>query len=102
MSRKRRRRVGRPLSGILKIEPKEADLLPVPSTDVLADAADALRALRPQLAKHLRSPDLGAAVDLVDRVLLIEHLRMTRAAVRGLREARELLVARRASRAAKP
>ena len=87
--------------GILKIEPKEADLLPVPSPTVLAGAAGALRALRPQLAKHLRNADLDAAVTLVDRVLLIEHLGMRRAEVKGLRVARDTLFGRRVSRGGK-
>lgn len=50
--------------GVLKVEPKEADLLPVPSPAVLAAAAPGLTALRPQLAKHLRSGQLDAAVRL--------------------------------------
>ena len=87
--------------GILKVEPKEADLLPVPSPAVLHGAARALRALRPQLAKHLRSADLDAAVSLVDRVLLVEHLGMRRAEVKGLRAARDTLFARRVSRGGK-
>jgi adenine-specific DNA methylase len=84
--------------GILKVEPKEADLLPVPSPAVLAGAASALRAVRPQLAKHLRKTDLDAAVTLVDRVLLVEHLGMRRAEVKALRGARDTLFARRVSR----
>lgn len=87
--------------GLLKIEPKEADLLPVPSADVLRGAAPALRALRPQLAKDLRGGDLGRAVEKVDRVLLVEHLSMKRADVRGLREAREVLFQRRVTRGGK-
>ena len=84
--------------GILKIEPKEADLLPVPSPAVLADAAPALRALRPQLATHLRGGNLHEAVALVDRVLLVHHLGMKRAQIKHLREARDTLFARRAAR----
>lgn len=87
--------------GMLKVEPKEADMLPVPAADVLAAAAPALRTLRPQLSRHLRNADLDSAVTLVDRVLLIEHLGLTRAQVRGLREAREALFRRRATRGAK-
>lgn len=86
--------------GLLKVEPKEADLLPVPSPNVLGSAGAELRALRPQLAKHLRSADLESAVALVDRVLLIEHLGLKRKLVRGLREAREALFERRRTRGA--
>ncbi len=84
--------------GILKVEPKEADLLPVPSPSVLAGAGDALRALRPQLAKYLRSGRLPEAVALVDRVLLVEHLGLKRADVAQLRQAHEMLFARRVAR----
>jgi adenine-specific DNA methylase len=87
--------------GILKIEPKEADLLPVPSPAVLADAAPALQALRPQLAKHLRGGNLDEAVALVDRVLLVDHLGMKRAQIKGLREAWDTLFGRRTTRGGK-
>jgi adenine-specific DNA-methyltransferase len=85
----------------LKIEPKEADRLPVPSAEVLTQAGPALRALRPQLAKHLRSADLGKAVEWVDCVLLIEQLGLKRAEVGRLREAREMLFGRRLTRGSK-
>lgn len=84
--------------GVLKVEPKEADLLPVPSPDVLLRAGPSLRALRPQLAKHLRSADLTSAVALVDRVLLLEHLRLKRAEIQELGTAREALFRRRLTR----
>lgn len=87
--------------GILKVEPKEADLLPVPSPAVLADAAPALQALRPQLATHLRAGNLDPAVALVDRVLLVDHLGMKRAQIKGLREAWETLFGRRTRRGGK-
>lgn len=84
--------------GILKLEPKEADLLPVPSPQALEVAGPALRALRPQLARHLRNADLATAVELVDRVLLVGGLGMRRAEVKGLSAARALLFGRRTAR----
>lgn len=87
--------------GLLKLEPKEADVLPVPSPDALRDAGPELRALAPHLAQHLRKGDLLAAVDMVDRVLLVEHLGLKRAEIQSLRKARETLFARRTARAAK-
>jgi hypothetical protein len=87
--------------GLLKIEPKEADLLPVPSPSLLEAAADELRALSPQVAQKLRGGDLAAAVQMVDDVLLVRHLGVKRAGVRALRHAREALFARRAARAGK-
>lgn len=86
--------------GVLKVEPKEGDLLPVPSPATLRETAPALRALRPQLARHLRNGDLDAAVRLVDRVLLVEHHGLTRKQVASLRGSRASLFDRRAARAA--
>lgn len=84
--------------GMLKLEPKEADLLPVPALAVLSDAVDELRALRPQLAKALRGGELIDGIGLVDRVVLVDGLGLRRKDVKVLREARETLFARRSSR----
>lgn len=84
--------------GMLKHEPKEADLLPVPSQAALTAVADDLRALRPQLGKALRASDPMRAVELVDRVLLERHLGLTPAEIAGLRGARDHLFQRRVAR----
>jgi hypothetical protein len=84
--------------GMLKVEPKEADLLPVPSPTLVAEAGPALRAIAPQLGQALRGGALNAAVDLVDRVVLIDGAGLRRADVKELREARATLFARRVAR----
>ncbi len=84
--------------GILKLEPKEADLLPVPSFKTLEAAGPQLRALRPQLASFLRSGKWEEAVTMVDRVLLVDGLGMDRVTVKALREARHALFLRRTGR----
>jgi hypothetical protein len=84
--------------GLLKLEPKEADVLPVPSPATVGATANELRALRPQIAKWLRAGKLLNAVDLVDAVLLREQLSVSRAKIESLRGAREVLFARRTSR----
>lgn len=84
--------------GLLKLEPREADLMPMPSAAILEAAAPGLRALEPQLASALRNNDIDAAVKLVDRVLLVEQLSMTFDTIRALREARAVLFSRRATR----
>lgn len=86
--------------GILKLEPREADLLPVPSPGFLRDAAGRLAALRPHLAQQLRAGNLLGAVELVDRVLLTEGAGLRRNQVRELRDARALLYKRRTARGA--
>jgi adenine-specific DNA-methyltransferase len=87
--------------GLLKLEPKEADRLPVPAPTVLEDAADDLRAVAPHVARTLRKGDLLAAVKIVDDVLLVRHLGLKRADVKTLRAARDALFGRRAARATK-
>jgi adenine-specific DNA-methyltransferase len=85
--------------GMLKLEPKEADLLPVPGPLALAAARPALAAIRPQVAARLRQPGglLGAA-NIVDDVLLTGQLGMASSDVTALREAHAELTARRTAR----
>jgi hypothetical protein len=84
--------------GMLKIEPKEADLLPVPAPAVVEAARDALALIRPQLASRLRSGRLLEAAKIVDDVLLVGELGMRRADVAALRKGHADLSARRAAR----
>lgn len=84
--------------GMLKIEPREADVLPVPAPAVLKAARQDLSVLRPQMATHLRNGRLLDAARLVDDVLLVGHLGMSRVDVRALREGHADLTARRVSR----
>jgi adenine-specific DNA-methyltransferase len=85
--------------GMLKLEPKEADRLPVPSPEVLEASADVLAAVRPQVAARLRRPaGLLEAAKIVDDVLLVGTLGIPRADVKALREAHADLTARRVAR----
>lgn len=85
--------------GMLKIEPKEADKLPVPSPTTVEAAAPELRALRPQLARYLRTSKLDDVVKLVDRALLLGHLKVKRTEIERLRQGRAAMFARRSARA---
>lgn len=84
--------------GLLKHEPREADLLPVPSPATLQAVADRLRNLGPQLAGALRSPNASGAVAIVDRIFLQEHLGLSAGQIDALRMAREVLFLRRRTR----
>ncbi|MBS1690846.1 MAG: SAM-dependent DNA methyltransferase [Actinobacteria bacterium] len=84
--------------GMLKLEPREADRLPVPPPALVEAATDQLKKLRPQVAGLLRSGNLIGASKLVDAVLLVGELGMQRADVRVLREAHAELTARRVAR----
>lgn len=84
--------------GMLKIEPREADLLPVPSPGVVQAARAALSAIRGRMITRLRSARLLDAAALVDDVLLIGELGMSRTQVRALRDGHADLSARRTAR----
>ena len=88
--------------GMLKLEPGEADLLPVPAPDLLRAAAADLTRVRPAVARHLRAGRLLDAVALVDDVLLTGHLGVSRSQLRALRDAHADLTARRTARGADP
>ena len=85
--------------GMLKLEPREADKLPMPGMPVLEEKAEQLRALRPQVAAAMRKGDLHEATRMVDRVVLHEGAGLTHAQVRALRDARNVLFQRRDTRA---
>ncbi|WP_199789458.1 hypothetical protein [Sorangium cellulosum] len=89
--------------GLLKVEPKEADRLPMPSPAALDAAGGALRALRPELADHLlRSGRMAEVVRAVDEVLLVHAANVRPGEVAALSEARARMAARRVARAGKP
>lgn len=86
--------------GILKLEPKEADLLPVPSRDLVSMVADRVKALQPHIAQQLRAGDVLDAAATVDRVVLREGAGLRPSELVELREARALMFGRRATRGA--
>lgn len=84
--------------GLLKLEPKEAGLLPMPAPELVASVERHLELIKPQLAVPLRKGDLGAAVELVDRVVLQKSLDMSVDILSQLSAARKLLFERRLAR----
>lgn len=84
--------------GMLKIEPREADVLPVPSPELVRRNAEQLRQVRPAVAARLREGRLLDAVALVDDVLLTATSTMTERALRAVRRDHAGLTARRTSR----
>jgi adenine-specific DNA-methyltransferase len=83
--------------GILKLEPKEADKLPLPSPTVLARVAPKLRALCDR-GPSLRNGDLMRMVDQVDHILLRQEIGLSKNQVDILRMSRQALFDRRARR----
>jgi len=84
--------------GILKLEPREADVWAMPSPAHVQTCADQLRLIKPDVTKLLQQGDLIAAVKLVDSVVLVgsgviteselDHVRDAHAALAGRRQAR--------------
>jgi hypothetical protein len=89
--------------GMLKLEPREADLLPVPAASLLAGSVGRkMRDLRPAMTRLLRLGGLEQVVDLVDQIVLVEGLALDRSHVAALARARRTLASRRAARGRGP
>ena len=81
--------------GLLKMEPREADNLPLPSRERILASELELRAIRPQLARALLRGDVASAVEAVDQIILTD---VSEADLNALRLAREMLFKRRRAR----
>jgi hypothetical protein len=81
--------------GILKMEPREAASLPVPTPKDLAHAWKTLGERRGHFDAALRRGEWWTVVSEVDRVLLKDTLGLTNGQVMGLRDAATLLRVRR-------
>ena len=88
--------------GMLKVEPSEADALPMPSPEQVAGATDALLSIRDRVTAHLREGRLMDAVRLVDDVLLVRSMGVPRGEVSLLEQAQAMLTARRRARGSRP
>ena len=84
--------------GMLKHEPTEAAKLPLPSLEVLEALAPRLRLLQPQLGGLLRRNDISPAVDIIDKLILREHMGLPETKLDALRIARDTLQQRRMTR----
>jgi adenine-specific DNA-methyltransferase len=88
--------------GMLKVEPREADRLPMPTPSLVESARDDLRARSPELRRALAVKDVSAISEIVDDILLVRQLGMRPDQVQALRDARLEMHNRRASRGAEP
>lgn len=84
--------------GILKLEPREADNLPVPAMHLVAEYASELRAIKDQVREHLLHGQKQEATTLVDEIVLGQMLKLDEAAVRAIRAARTNMLERRKAR----
>lgn len=84
--------------GMLKIEPREADVLPVPSPALVEKyGADLMRA-KPSVTAMLRAGRLLDAVAVIDEVLLTRGVRMSKKSLTAIRAEHAELTARRVAR----
>jgi len=85
--------------GILKMEPREAAKLLVPSIETVRAHQRELSDLLPSARRLLRAGRLGEARDLVDGVLLTPQAALTPAGLESVRQAQSTLRQRRQQRA---
>jgi adenine-specific DNA-methyltransferase len=83
--------------GLLKLEPREADRIPVPILSLVQQQREQLLALRPQVAYAMERGDLAKAVTTVDEVLWSKD-QTTGDVLDTLRQTREFLFQRRSTR----
>ncbi len=88
--------------GMLKHEPTEVGVLPVPSLEVLREVGERLALVQNQVAGLMRQNDIAPAVDIVDRVILSDHMGLAPEQVQALKHARDILMKRRMTRARGP
>lgn len=84
--------------GMLKIEPREADHLPMPTPELVRANRTTLSSLRSKVSAAVQNGRLNEAVALVDEVVLVQGLGMSPAALRAIRQDHADLTARRAAR----
>lgn len=84
--------------GILKLEPREADHLPLPSPAVVTQVAAQLRAAKPVVRTALSDGNLGAAVAVIDAIVLRGRLGLTAVQHAEVSAAHAMLTARRTAR----
>jgi adenine-specific DNA-methyltransferase len=83
--------------GLLKLEPREADRIPIPCLSLVQEQRHHLAALRPQIAYAIEHGHLANAVAVVDQVLWSKE-RTTADVLDSLRKTREFLFRRRCAR----
>lgn len=84
--------------GILKLEPREADVWAVPSPTLVEKRAESLRGIKTRVASLLQYVKLTEAVALVDATLLTETGTVTDASLSNVREAYKAMAGRRSAR----
>jgi len=85
--------------GILKMEPREAASLPIPTPEHLKAAWEILEGRQAKLDRHLRAKEWWCVVSEVDRILLKDVMGLSPDDVAGLQEAAAFMRVRRTRKA---
>ena len=85
--------------GLLKMEPREAALLKVPTPASVKELAGQLRYARPVVLDALKKGGFACASEIVDRIVLLQGENMTPAEAASIRSAAQTLASRRHMRA---
>jgi adenine-specific DNA-methyltransferase len=84
--------------GMLKLEPREADRLPVPSLSLLKARESAIRAIAPQIGELISQRKLDAAIAAMDEVLF-KTSKLSTSTLEVIRGTRAGMLSRRRKRA---
>ncbi|MCE9683736.1 HsdM family class I SAM-dependent methyltransferase [Halomonas alkalisoli] len=84
--------------GMLKHEPKEAIKIPAPSQATIKKVEKELKLVQSRVSGLLRGNNISTAVEIVDKIILIDGLGISEDQVNSLRISKELLKNRRQSR----
>ena len=88
--------------GVLKLEPRDSDALPLPSYACVLECSASLRAIRPQLAHLLCQGEMDQAVRLIDSIVLRQGLGLNQSDINTIREGKKIMFERRMARTANP
>ena len=86
--------------GVLKLEPREADSLPVPSPELVSRVENQLLQIESAVEWNVLRGKLDTAVNLVDGIVLSGALGISTDALKEIRSGRTNLLTRRTARAA--
>lgn len=84
--------------GLLKLEPREASNLPIPTLATLARCKESLLEVKATVCDHLQNGRFDTAVRLIDEIILVQGMSLSPEVLEGLRVGREHLFGRRRKR----
>ena len=84
--------------GILKLEPREADNLPLPSRACVEGCSSSLRTFRSQLSQPIRNNHVDLVTKRVDEIILRDGMGLCQSQIDAIRTGRKTMLERRLAR----